>query len=242
MWNILIADDEMIERQGMESLLLRRGLPMQIYHAADGEEALVILEKEKIDILITDVKMPRLNGLELCRRIRQTDQQLFIIMQSAYDDFAFMRQAIQMHVDDYILKPITISEFDMTIDKAMAAIGESRSAEPETLTREGKIVKEVLGLIEEHYGENIGLEWIADQVRLSAGYLSGLFKTEYGQGITQYLIAYRMEKAKQLLCNTNLRIGEVAERVGYPNQSYFCQQFRRYHGITPNSIRENPGK
>lgn len=239
MYKILIADDELTERKGIETLLRRRSLPVEIFMATDGEEALAVLENEDIDILISDVKMPKLNGLELCRRIRQTDRNLVIILQSAYDDFDFMRRAIQMHVDDYILKPVVISEFDAVIDQAIESLA-TRSA---AITgHESRIVNDVLRIIEEHYAENIGLEWIADKIGLSAGYLSGVFKTEYGKGLTQYLTAYRMEKAKELLCNTTLRIADVGQQVGYPNTSYFCQLFRKHHGITANAMRENNQK
>ena len=239
-WKILIADDEWLERKGIETLLCRRKLPVEVYHASDGEEAFSILCGEKMDLLISDVKMPRLNGLELCRKAREMDPDLVIILQSAYDDFEFMRAAIQVHVDDYMLKPVSIEEFDKVIDQALRKLEQRKGEElvSESLAREGRIVRDVLQVIEDHYGENIGLEWIAAQVKLSSGYLSSLFKMEYGQGLTQYLIAYRMEKAKELVCHTDLRVAEIGQQVGYPSTSYFCQQFKKYHGVTPNRMRE----
>ena len=236
MWNVLIVDDEPAERRGIETLLRRRALPLQIWQAADGEEALALVKKQKIDLLISDVKMPKLNGLELTERIRQKDEQMIIIIQSAYDDFEYMRRAIRMRVDDYILKPMSISEFDVMIDSALRTLAERQG---NASARENSAVEEVCRLIAAHYGENIGLEWLAERVGLSANYLSSLFKSEMGQGLTQYLCVYRMEQAKLLLLHTNLRIAEIGERVGYPNTSYFCQQFKRFFGVTANSMREN---
>ena len=103
MWNVLIADDETVERRGLETLLRRRNLPVQIFQASNGEEALEIVRSQKIDLLISDVKMPKLNGLELTERIRQTDENMIILIQSAYDDFEYMRRAIRMRVDDYLI-------------------------------------------------------------------------------------------------------------------------------------------
>lgn len=141
-----------------------------------------------------------------------------------------------MRVDDYILKPVSISEFDVMIDSALRTLAERQG---NASARENSAVEEVCRLIAAHYGENIGLEWLAERVGLSANYLSSLFKSEMGQGLTQYLCAYRMEQAKLLLLHTNLRIAEIGERVGYPNTSYFCQQFKRFFGVTANSMREN---
>lgn len=238
MWNVLIADDEPVERRGLETLLCRRNLPVQVFQAENGEEALEIIRSQKIDLLISDVKMPRLNGLKLVERIRQTDEDMVIIIQSAYDDFEYMRMAIQMRVDDYILKPVVIAEFDAMIDSALRTLAQRRGA-PSADARENSAIEEVYRLIAAHYGENIGLEWLAEQVCLSPNYLSSLFKSASGQGVTRYLTAYRMDRAKQLLLQTNRRISEIGKSVGYPNTSYFCQQFKRYFGVTANSMREN---
>lgn len=242
MRKILIADDEAMERQGLKTLIERRNLPVEILLACDGEEALSVLRSKKIDILITDVKMPKMNGLELCRHARELSEQLFIIVQSAYDDFDYMQQAIRAQVNDYILKPVVISEFDALITRALNAVDAGTAETKETPDREQAIVNEAIRLIEEHYSENIGLEWIAEKIGLSAGYLSTLFKNVSGTGIAQYLIATRMERAKQLLCQTKMRITEVGISVGYPNSSYFCQQFRKYFGVTANTMREEHRK
>ena len=128
MWNVLIADDEPVERRGLETLLRRRNLPVQIFQASNGEEALEIVRSQKIDLLISDVKMPKLNGLELTERIRQTDENMIILIQSAYDDFEYMRRAIRMRVDDYILKPVVIAEFDSMIDSALRTLAQRKGA------------------------------------------------------------------------------------------------------------------
>lgn len=238
MWNVLIADDEPAERGGIEMLLRRRNLPLHIRQAGDGEEAWEIIKKQKIDLLISDVKMPKLNGLELAERIRQTDEKMIIMIQSAYDDFEYMRRAIRMRVDDYILKPIVVSEFNAMIDTALKALAQRQETDTAGATENGA-VEEVYRLIAAHYSENIGLEWLAERVGLSPNYLSTLFKSESGQGLTQYLCAYRMEQAKRLLLQTDLRLAEIGRFVGYPNTSYFCQQFKRFFGVTANSMRES---
>lgn len=242
MRKILIADDEAMERQGLKTLIERRNPPVEILLACDGEEALAILRSQKIDVLLTDVKMPKMNGLELCRQARQLDEEMFIIVQSAYDDFEYMQQAIRAQVNDYILKPVVISEFDALISRALSAVNRSTPEVKEAPDREHAIVNEAIRLIEEHYSENIGLEWIAEKIGLSSGYLSTLFKNVCGTGIAQYLIATRMERAKQLLCQTKMQITEVGVSVGYPNSSYFCQQFRKYFGVTANTMREENRK
>ena len=79
---------------------------------------------------------------------------------------------------------------------------------------------------------------LADMVYLAPSYLSSLFKKETGQNLSKYIKQYRMEKAKELLTGTNMKIVNISEQVGYPNVSYFVQSFREYFGISPQKFRD----
>ena len=107
--------------------------------------------------------------------------------------------------------------------------------EPATSHREIETVK---NYIHNHYGEEIGAQQLADMVYLAPSYLSSLFKKETGQNLSKYIKQYRMEKAKELLTGTNMKIVNISEQVGYPNVSYFCSSFREYYGISPQKFRE----
>ena len=90
MYKILLADDERLERNGIEKLIYKFGYDLEIFQAANGVEAISICEREKIDILLTDIKMPIMNGLELIERIRQMGMQPVCIIYSAYGEFECM--------------------------------------------------------------------------------------------------------------------------------------------------------
>jgi two-component system, response regulator YesN len=90
-----------------------------------------------------------------------------------------------------------------------------------------------------HFGEEISAQQLADMVYLAPSYLSSLFKKETGQNLSKYIKQYRMEKARQMLEETNMKIVCISEKVGYPNVSYFCQSFREYCGVSPQKFREN---
>lgn len=115
MIRLLIADDEGEERMGIRFLLKRYGFAFEIAEAADGAEALALLRKQPADILLTDVKMPFLTGIELAREARQLLPELQIIFFSGYDDFEYVKQALSLQAVDYILKPVNPSEFQKTI-------------------------------------------------------------------------------------------------------------------------------
>lgn len=96
----------------------------------------------------------------------------------------------------------------------------------------------IIHYIEHHYGEELGVDTLANVVHITPSYLSYLFKKETGKNLCKYIKAYRMEIAKDKLEHTTGKIVDIACAVGYPNVSYFCSSFREYFGISPQKYRE----
>ena len=99
-------------------------------------------------------------------------------------------------------------------------------------------VAAVKNYIYNHYAEDLNLETLAEKVYLSSGYLSFIFKKETGMNLNRFIRVFRMEKAKELLCTTNMKVAMVSEKVGFANSSYFCRSFREYYGSSPESYRK----
>lgn len=117
MMNVLIVDDEKIEREGLKYLLSMEKGKHGIYEAANGRQALQILRAECIDMLLTDIKMPHMDGLELSKRAKELFPEIQIIIFSGYNDFTFAQEAIRYGVTDYILKPVDPDNFHEIIQK-----------------------------------------------------------------------------------------------------------------------------
>ena len=115
MRRILLVDDERIERGGIRMLLGRMPEEFEIVEAANGVEALQKLEHEKVDFILTDIKMPQMDGMELIQRVRQTDEKIPIAIFSGFGEFSFAQKAIRYGVSNYILKPVKPKEFESTI-------------------------------------------------------------------------------------------------------------------------------
>ena len=103
-------------------------------------------------------------------------------------------------------------------------------------------VATVKNYIYQHYDEDLNLEMLAEKVYLSSGYLSFIFKKETGMNLNRFIRVFRMEKAKEFLCNTNMKVAQVSEKVGFANVSYFCRSFREYYGSSPESYRKGTGE
>jgi len=102
-------------------------------------------------------------------------------------------------------------------------------------------VATVKNYIYENYREDLNLETLAEKVYLSSGYLSFIFKKETGMNLNRFIRVVRMEKAKEFLCTTNMKVAQVSEEVGFANVSYFCRSFREYYGSSPESYRKGMG-
>ena len=104
------------------------------------------------------------------------------------------------------------------------------------------LVKKYKNYIYQHYAEDLSLETLAEKVYLSSGYLSFIFKKETGMNLNRFIRVVRMEKARELLCSSNMKVAQVSEQVGIPNVSYFCRSFREYYGSSPESYRKGTGE
>ncbi|WP_028552944.1 response regulator [Paenibacillus sp. UNC451MF] len=111
MYNILIVDDEKIEREGIKLLIRQYKLPFQMAEAENGLKALQYLQMNPVDLLLTDIKMPFMDGMQLAAEARKLDPSLQILFLSAYGEFHYAKQALQLQAANYILKPVEIAEF-----------------------------------------------------------------------------------------------------------------------------------
>ena len=424
MTNVLIVDDEKIEREGLKYLLSREEGERNVFEASNGKQALQIIRSEDIQLVLTDIKLPHMDGLELSRRAKEENPALQIIIFSGYSDFTFAQEAIRYGVTEYILKPVNPEDFHKVIQKELRrvcfylnlnarqslllfqdvycdyqlvanhlynfmkrkyrdsfylavsrkfegceclpeileqleqqmeekfyhpekhvfsneddvlklSVGEVQDSQimqmiSEDITRKDtdqlrkhfaclkekyhdntkysamyikfvfsnviqelfqenqfsgerrleheierlyncRNIMEILEVTEDnikeyeafldrsmsssrnevaavknyiyqHYEEDLNLEMLAEKVYLSSGYLSFIFKKETGMNLNRYIRVFRMEKAKELLCSTNMKVAQVSEHVGFANVSYFCRSFREYYGSSPESYRKGTGE
>ena len=121
MYRILVVDDEKIERKGVMFLFKQMDIDCEIVEIVNGQVALEYLENNEVDILLTDVKMPHVDGMELIKQIkeRNLNPNMKIIIVSGYSDFEYAKLAVKLGVSDYILKPVDPKEFEPTLRKVL---------------------------------------------------------------------------------------------------------------------------
>ena len=241
--SLLIVDDEPIIREGLSRCLDWAEIGItRVLTAGDGAEAYKMISRGGIDIVLTDIVMPELTGLELVEKCRAEGLDCIFLILSSYSEFEYMHGAILQRVSDYILKPCDPQLLWETLVRLLSESDEGTPGEApaDAPPRYSGPIATALSYMEEHLGDSaLTLTRIAHEVLfMNADYFGKLFKRECGVKFSTYLLSMRMDLARRLLADTNDSIGLVAEACGFGcNYAYFSQIFRLHTGSTPSDFR-----
>ncbi|MDL2257701.1 response regulator [Eubacteriales bacterium OttesenSCG-928-K08] len=259
MYSVVIIEDSTLLRQGMILTFDWHGLSCEVVGDADnGLDGLSIIRELKPDIVITDIRMPAVDGLEMIEKLREEGSKAFFILISAYNEFEFAQRAIRFGVTEFLVKPFANADLVRALECAATQVEEQRRLEDlhdrvermeqDKLTAFGSYVPEEGGIkakyvqmavtyIEENYAQNIGVSQVADFLSMSEGHLSKVFKEVCGCTVGDYIIKHRVAEACRRLVRVGARVNEVAQEVGYNDQRYFSVVFKRTMGMTPHEFR-----
>lgn len=233
MINVIIIDDEPIIREGIYRLVSQISGFNVVETYRNGEQALPQILKAPPDLIISDIVMPKMDGIELLRSLRENNICSEVILLSGYREFEYARSAIKYRVFEYINKPINHNLLIETLVLVEQKINSTK--EPE-LTFEGQIGG-IIKFIDENYYKDISVKTTAAKFFLNESYLSRIFKEKTGVRFTDYLISIRMKKAMQLISLNRYKIYEISEMVGYNSTKYFSKAFSKYTGMTPQQYK-----
>ena len=240
MYSIMIVEDEELVRQGLTSLVNYEQFGMKVIDQAEnGRIAWEKFQAQPADLLLTDINMPQLNGLDLAQLVREKAPSCHIIFLTGYDDFEFAQKAIRLGADDYLLKPFSKADIAEMLEKVKNKLDEEgKKAQVETLVDQGHST-ELEEVIHSRLADSqLTLKDLALQLGFSPSYLSVLIKKKLGLPFQEYLIQERMKKAKLLLLTTDLKIYEIADQVGFEDMNYFSQRFKQVVGVTPRQYKK----
>lgn len=247
MFRVVIADDEEIIRNGLKNLIESYDLDLSVIATAqNGEEALNIISKYSPEIILMDINMPFMNGLQVIEKIREIDTEAKIIIISGYDEFDYAQRALELGVFSYLLKPIQYRDFKNIIIKAMSSYCE-RMWELNKI-RDGdaqnnsciNIGCQAIAYIKENFNQNdLALSDLSEKFHISQSYLTKVIKQKTGVSFTDYLNKLRINMAIKLLEDegNNYTINDISNMVGYNSQHYFSRAFKNHIGLSPNQYR-----
>ena len=240
-FSVIVADDEKLITRNLAAKIEKANPAFRVIQLAyDGEQAFELVAKYLPDVVFSDIKMPFRDGLELLKDIKEHFPAIKVVMVSGYDDFAFVRNALQQDAFDYLLKPVRQDDLEKTLQKLESRLRAERGDSPygEDTTSAAAIVKQVLDYLHRNYAEDIEFTKLADDYHISSAYLSKIFKEQVGMTVSRYRNEYRINVTKELLIKTDLPLKTIAEKVGFTDQFYFSKMFKKVTGESPAQFRE----
>jgi len=232
--NILLVDDDKEFRSEFRDCFGE----YSIIEAATAEEALAILKKpNKIDLILMDVQMPGMGGLKALKLVRAAAPSAGIIIVTGYSSKDVVIEALRGEASNYIEKPFDVEKTRGIIEAVLAKTG----GEEETALTDGRgKVEKVKNFVRRNCLKKVKLEDAAASVYVSPKHLSRIFKTFSGEGFSQFYLACKMEKARELLTTTSYSIDHISQKLGYENTASFIRVFKKISGKTPTGFRSRP--
>lgn len=249
LYNVLIAEDDEAVRYVYSRMKIWNECGFQIKkQVSDGREAIDAVETEIFDLILTDIRMPWIDGIELLKKVRESGRDIEVIFVSTYSDFEYARQGLILGAFDYILKPVKSDKLSKVLERAKKKLDEKKYADiAETCVKSAfdyfNMTKETV--FGEHlfsYISSLGInittmEEVAESFEISKDYFGKLFKQNFGIHFNQFYSVLKIEYSKALIRNYNYKAYEISEILGYSSRDYFTKIFRETTGITPTEYK-----
>lgn len=248
MYKVVVIEDEPVIRMGLVHTVDWNAIDCLVAGEADnGEDGLALILKKRPEIVIADICVPKMDGLSMLREASKA-YYFSIIILTGYSDFCYAHEAIQLHVADYLLKPINEQKLCLAVEKAKNSHQRAQNARQYELHRmqEKKGIMDVLPdntmpnfyvdhalrIIHSRYNTQLSLHGVAEELGVSESYLARKFREITGLTFLDCLNQYRINKALQYIRTGGYRIGEISDLVGFTQYKQFAVVFRKYVGMS----------
>jgi len=262
-YKLMIVDDEEIIRSGLAKRVKWERLGYEVVCLfEDGRDAISYLHNNPVDVVLSDIKMCEVSGIELARYISENYPAIKVVLLSGYKEFDYAKEAIKYDVCDYILKPVKIEELSGAFLKIRDILDHEKNiataATIQFSSYEGVDHKKALNccgvqikedakesavvrakkFIDDNLATDFSFEDVAKSVFLSSSYFSRLFKSVTGETITDYVIRRRIDLAIGLIKEGRHSVKEISEMVGYRDIKYFHRFFKKHTGYTVKQAKK----
>lgn len=248
---VLIVDDEEIIVQGvLKHISKLQEQNITAVGAYSGAEALATMELFRPDLLITDIHMPNMSGLDLIQQVQARNLCPRCIVLTAYEEFEYARRALELGVMGYMVKPIDWDELDTRLRQLIqephnrlqtdALLKRYEALYAHTLLQSlSPTLKKITRYVQKNYAQDLSLMQLSFQTGLTESYICTLFKKEMGITFLDYVNELRLYQAMRTLVESSrLPVRDVAAMVGYGSERQLFRLFNARLGMTPQQFRE----
>ncbi len=228
MYRVMIADDEPIERM-LVGKILRKNFPeqLELVEAVNGREAIALFEEERCSIILMDIEMPGINGLEAAEHIRGLDRECSIIFLTAYDEFSYAKKAISVRALDYLLKPCEEEELVAALEEGIRLERERQEADEKKGTQTAQC-RANAAVQKECQGEGQQELLIPEQsAEKKLDCLEESDKADAAEAAKMHAVAERITDYIEIHYTEDISLQNMAEAMNY-SEAYFCKLFKQY--------------
>jgi len=256
MYKVMIIDDEPIIVEGLSKSIDWEKYNCQVIATAhNGREGKKLIEEKRPDMVFLDICMPEMDGLTMVAALQSEYKDMLVTVLTGFRDFEYAQRALHLGVCRFLLKPSNMTELEEAISYMVSRLDEQGGLAATEKAAEGEpqkageivenaqeaagnfIVRNAIAYMEAHYAEKIYLNEVAEQIYVSQWHLSKLLNKELGQNFSEVLNGIRIKKAEELLKDPSLRIGDIAEEVGFLDVAHFSRIFKKITGVSANEYR-----
>lgn len=217
--------------------------------ASNGKDALNILANQSFDLIVTDIRMPFVDGIELLRKIKERGINTCVIFISSYDEFEYARQGLILGAFDYILKPVKEKQLTEVLGRVRQHIESNLNGRelPAHIMaavsytgvdlKENRLLRQVCEYLAERSGNIITMEDTAEHLKLSKDYFGKVFRQQTGITFNYFCSLVKVEYAKELIDTGNYKTYQISEMLGYSSTDYFTKVFKDITGETPSKYK-----
>lgn len=244
MYKVIIVDDEKNICERMAKFLPWDEFDFEVVGTAkDGLAALDLVKSFEPDLVLSDIKMPNIDGIQLAEQLNRHYPDIVTVFISSYNEFELAQKAIHFNVKGYLLKPVMKNDFrelmsnlsKQNLFRLSEEVPKIKVHSPENASYYMEKAKKYLF---ENYAENITLKDVADELFIHEAYFSKLFNQEIGEGFNAFVNGIRIERAKEQLKYSNKQLKDISNEVGFRSSSYFNRVFKQNVGVSPMTFRK----
>lgn len=243
MYRVVLIDDERLIVEGLRKVVKWGDYACEVVATAeDAVKGAAVIREVRPHILFTDIRMPGDDGLTMLAGLRSEFPDMQVIVLTGYRDFRYAQEAIRLGVTRFLLKPSKMDEIHEALRTAVDHLG--RTAQEEEKEQQSQhsgsfLVRQAMSYMEKHYAEKLTLQDVADACYVSQWHLSKLLNKHTESSFYDILNTVRINAARELLRDPKLKIGEIAELVGYTDTAHFARVFKKLVGMNANEYRNS---
>jgi two-component system response regulator YesN len=251
MYKLVIADDEKNVLDGIaDTIAWKENGIIVVGKATNGLDLVRTAVKEEADIILTDIRMPEMDGLEAIEELQEQLPDAEFVVITAFQEFEYAKKAIELGVTGFITKPVLKMEVIEQITqakeklkerrlgrKALKALQENKETEEKKENVPQSAIERAIEYMKEHIDEGIMMTEVAEYMHMNPSYFSRYFKEDMGISFIDYVKNLKIERAKELLDTSNMKIYEISNTLSYNSVQYFSTMFKSVTGLTPQEYK-----